>query len=136
MLLHVGRRDYPGADNHKEILERNGSNDNVDRLAQLPEGFRRGMLVAIVELGETYETTLRERQDAAFEGRAAAYGADCGKFATVIRRVEYLQRPVPMSAQPGVFNVSIDPCILPDDSQVSHKTAGNNEGKPLYSISA
>ena len=80
MLLHVGRRDYPGADNHKEILERNRSNDNVDRLAQLPGGFRRGMLVAIVELGETYETALRERQDVSFEGRAAAYERTAGNL--------------------------------------------------------
>ena len=51
-LLHVGQRTYPDGGKHRAILSRTGlSESEIDRLTQLPDGFGRGNVVAILELG-------------------------------------------------------------------------------------
>jgi hypothetical protein len=114
MLLHVGRRTYPDGDKHLEILRDAGLNEqDITRLKSLPPSFDRGMVVAVMELGRTYETTIPERSTPEMQQSICAYGADSGKIVTEIRRVSYLKRPVPMAAQGGVFKVQIDPDVLP-----------------------
>ena len=130
MLLHVGRRTYPDGDKHLEIMRNDDSflmatNDDTDdddndtdkkitKLKSLPAGFGKGMVVAIVELGKTYETTVQERSDPAVQRQVVAYGKDSGKMVTEIRRVAYLKRPIPVPGQAGVFTLDIDSTLLPD----------------------
>lgn len=116
VLLHVGQRTYPDGDRHLEIMKRAGkSSDEIAQLKQFPQGFGKGNIVAIMELGETWLTTLDERSEPDHEHNAAAYGRDSGKFATKIRRVAYLKRPIKMKGQPGLFKVRIPADALPDD---------------------
>eukprot|EP00957_Ditylum_brightwellii_P011928 899712-Ditylum_brightwellii.AAC.1 len=64
MLLHVGRRTYPDGDRHIEVMRSGGLSDTeIEDLKSLPGGFGRGMAVAILEIGKTYETTVQERSD-------------------------------------------------------------------------
>lgn len=61
-MLHVGRRTYPDGEKHLEIMRRGAeSEEEIVRLKALPEGFSRGELVAIVQIGETTLSTEAER---------------------------------------------------------------------------
>ena len=96
------------------------------------------MAVAIVELGETFETTLEERCDPDFQRKVAAFGADAGMRATVIRRVEYLKRPVKVSGRGGVFKANIDKSVIPDgwlddDADSDGGSSDKKTGKVYYS---
>ena len=115
MLLHVGQRIYPDGDRHLDVMKSGGLNDEeIRKLKSLPPGFGKGMAVAIVELGKTFETTLEERCDPDFQRSVGAFGADSGMRATEIRRVEYLKRGVKVSGKGGVFKARIDRDVLPD----------------------
>jgi magnesium-dependent phosphatase 1 len=115
MLLHVGQRTYPDANRHLEVMKSGGLNDEkIRELKSLPEGFGKGMAVAIVELGKTYETTLEERCDPDFQRSVGAFGADSGMRATEIKRVEYLKQGIKVSGQGGIFKAKIDRDVFPD----------------------
>lgn len=115
MLLHVGQRIYPDGDRHIDVMKSGGLDDNqISNLKTLPEGFRNGCVIAIVEIGKTFETTLEERCDPEYQRRVAAFGQDSGMRATEIKRVQYLNRPIKVSGQGGVFKVKIDRDAIPD----------------------
>jgi len=115
MLLHVGQRIYPDGDRHLDVMKSGGlSDEEIRELKSLPPGFGKGMAVAIVELGKTFETTLEERCDPDFQRSVGAFGADSGMRATEIRRVEYLKRGVRVSGKGGVFEARIDRDVMPD----------------------
>ena len=115
LLLHVGRRTYPDEGKHVEVMKSGGLDDSeIQELKSLPNGFGKGSIVAVMEIGETYETTTRQRSDPDFQRRTAAYGADSGRYVTEIRRIEYLKKPIKMPGQPGIFKVRVDPTVFPD----------------------
>ena len=115
MLLHVGQRIYPDGDRHIEVMKSGGLDDNkILSLKALPEGFRNGCVIAIVEIGKTFETTLEERCDPEYQRKVAAFGQDSGMRATEIKRVQYLKRPIKVSGQGGVFKIKIDRDVIPD----------------------
>ncbi|CAB9496504.1 Inherit from virNOG: Magnesium-dependent phosphatase [Seminavis robusta] len=118
MLLHVGRRTYPDGNRHLEIMNDQGlDNGEITKRKSLPTtgGFGKGMVVAILEIGKTYETTLQQRSESAMQQQICAYGADSGRIVTEIVKVKYLKKPVPMAAQGGVFKVNIPRDVVPDD---------------------
>ena len=117
MLLHVGQRTYPDGNRHLQVMKEQGgitSEEEIVRLKSLPNGFGKGQVVAIVELGDTFDTTLEERCQPDFEARVAAYGTDSGRRATVIQRASFLKRPVRVKGQAGVFSATIDKSVLPE----------------------
>ena len=115
MLLHVGQRIYPDGDRHIDVMKSGDlDDDEIKSLKSLPSGFNKGMAVAIVELGKTFETTLEQRCDPDFQRAVAAFGADSGMRATEIKRVEYLKRGVKVSGRGGVFKSRIDKEVIPD----------------------
>ncbi len=64
MLLHVGQRIYPDGNRHIDVMKSGGlSDEEISKLKSLPKNFGKGMAVAIVEIGKTFETTLSERCD-------------------------------------------------------------------------
>jgi magnesium-dependent phosphatase 1 len=148
MLLHVGRRNYPDGNKHIDVMKSGGlSDDEIETLKSLPAGFGKGMAVAIVELGNTFETTVEERSDPEFQRRVAAFGSDSGKMVTEIKRVQYLKRPINVSGQGGVFTAQIDPDVIPDGwlhpstkqpSEVTNSARASStqsDSKPVNSIS-
>ncbi|KAL7538269.1 hypothetical protein ACHAXR_009527 [Thalassiosira sp. AJA248-18] len=115
MLLHVGQRIYPDGNRHIDVMKSGDlDDDEIQALKSLPPGFTKGMAVAIVELGKTYETTLRQRCEPDFQRSVAAFGPDSGMRATEIKRVEYLKRGVKVSGQGGVFKAKVDRDVIPD----------------------
>jgi hypothetical protein len=90
------------------------NDDEIVKLKSLPNGHAKGMAVAIVEIGETYEATLEQRSDPDFQRSVAAFGSDSGKMVTEIKRVQYLKLPVAMSGQGGVFRAQINRDVIPD----------------------
>ena len=86
VLLHVGQRVYPDGDRYLEILDR----AQISQLKQLLHGFGKGNIVAVLELGKTFMTTLEERSRADHEEKVVAYGRDSGQYATEIVKVAYL----------------------------------------------
>ena len=140
MLLHVGKRIYPDGNKHIDVMKSGGLNDKeIEDLKSLPQGFGKGMAVAVCEIGKTYESTTAERSVPDFQRGVAAFGADSGRMVTEIKRVAYLKRPVQVSGQGGVFNAQIDPDVLPDgwtlQTKDSKRTGTVRSGKPVYSIS-
>ena len=114
-LLHVGRRTYPDGDRHIEVMKSGGLSDaEIEDLKSLPNGFGRGMAVAILEIGKTFDTTLEERCDPDFQRKVCAFGEDSGRRATEIRRVQCLKRPVKVGGQGGVFKADIPRDAIPD----------------------
>jgi len=117
ILLHVGRRTYPDGGKHLDIMKAAQpgiSDEDIQKLKSLPEGFSKGNIVAILELGKTYETTIAERSIPEFERKVVAYGSDSGRFVTEIKRAEYLKQPIRQKGESGVFKVKIDPDMIPD----------------------
>jgi len=128
VLLHVGRRTYPDSGKHLGILKASHpelTDGELRTLTSLPEGFAKGHIVAILELGRTYETTLDDRSDPKFERRALAHGPDSGRIVTEIRRAAYLKQPVPQTGEPGVFRVRIDPEVIPDGWSVPSSSSSS-----------
>ena len=79
MLLCVGQRIYPDGNRHIDVMKSGGlDDDEIEQLKSLPKGFGKGMAVAIVELGKTYETSLEERSDPEFQRKVGAFGEDSG----------------------------------------------------------
>ena len=115
MLLHVGQRIYPDGNRHIDVMKSGGlDDDEIQSLKSLPKGFTKGMAVAIVELGKTFETTLEQRCEPDFQRSVAAFGTDSGMRATEIKRVEYLKRGVKVSGQGGVFKAKVPRDVIPD----------------------
>lgn len=142
MLLHVGHRVYPDGDKHVNVMKSGGLTDKeIEKLKLLPKGFGKGMVIAVCELGNTYETTTAERSIPDFERKVAAFGSDSGRMVTEIKRVAYLKRPVQMSGQGGIFKTQIDPTLLPDgwepesSDQNSLPPGIPRSSNPIYSIS-
>jgi len=140
-LLHVGRRTYPDGDRHIDVMKSGGLSDaEVEELKSLPNGFGRGMAVAILEIGKTFDTTLEQRSDPVFQRKVCAFGEDSGRRATEIRRVEYLKRPINVSGQGGVFKADIprdaipDRWIIEDANGDAGKTNSSSGGRVVYSI--
>lgn len=121
MLLHVGQRIYPDGNRHVEVLKEFGglSDKEIAKLKSLPKGFSKGSVVAILELGRTYESTVQERSTPEVQRRVTAFGADSGKMVTEIKRVAYLKRPVKISGKGGVFKATIPSSVLPNGWQLS-----------------
>lgn len=115
MLLHVGQRIYPDGNRHLDVMKSGGLDDTeIARLKSLPKGFGKGMAVAIVELGKTFETTLAQRSEPEFQRKVGAFGEDSGMRATEIKRVEYLKHEVRVSGQGGIFKAQIPLTAIPD----------------------
>jgi len=115
ILLHVGQRLYPDGNKHVKVMRSGGLDDQeIEKLKKLPPGFGKGMAVAIVELGKTFETSLEQRCDPEFQRKVGAFGADSGMRATEIRRVSYLKKGVQVSGKGGIFKVNIDRNVIPD----------------------
>lgn len=136
MLLHVGQRTYPDGDRHIDVMKSGGlDEDEIQALKSLPPGFTKGMVIAIVELGKTYETTLEERCDPDFQRSVAAFGEDSGMRATEIKRVEYLKRGVKVSGQGGVFKAKINRELIPDgwlNGDGAASSSANAKKKGVY----
>jgi magnesium-dependent phosphatase 1 len=142
MLLHVGQRVYPDSDKHISVMKSGGlSDEEIDKLKSLPKGFGKGMVVAICEIGKTYETSTAERSIPDFERKVAAFGSDSGRMVTEIKRVAYLKRPLQVSGQGGVFKAQIDPTILPESWELESSEHPNSpvgmrrSSNPIYTIS-
>jgi NAD dependent epimerase/dehydratase family enzyme len=109
--------------------------DEIQALKSLPPGFTKGMAIAIVELGKTYETTLEERCDPDFQRSVAAFGEDSGMRVTEIKRVEYLKRGVKVSGQGGVFKAKINRELIPDgwlNGDGAASSSANAKKKGVY----
>lgn len=138
MLLHVGQRTYPDGDRHIDVMKSGGlDDDEIKTLKSLPPGFGKGMAVAIVEIGETFETTLEQRCQPDFQRSVGAFGADSGMRATEIRRVEYLKQPLKVSARGGVFKAKIDKNSIPDgwlngEDEVDRCLSGKKTKQKVY----
>jgi magnesium-dependent phosphatase 1 len=117
-LLHVGQRTYPDGNRHLEIMKSGGlEDDEIVKLKSLPQGFSKGMAVAILEIGITYETSVEERSEPEFQRNVGAYGSDSGKIVTEIKRIEYLTRGVKVSGKGGVFKANVPLDAIPDGWQ-------------------
>ncbi|KAL7460638.1 hypothetical protein ACHAXS_001082 [Conticribra weissflogii] len=99
MLLHVGQRMYPDGDRHIEVMKSGGLNDEeISKLKSLPPGFSKGMAVAIVELGKTFETTLEQRSEPDFQRAVAAFGSDrCVKLGIELCSLIFVGNTNPIS---------------------------------------
>ena len=127
VALHVGKRTYPDGGMHRIIMRRNVPSaehnslkeDEIDNLTSLPLGFRRGHIVAILEIGETHllEEDLRRAPDV--ELRAVATAEAMGRYLTKVKSATWLRAPgVPIKGKPGVFDVEIPIDMLKPETKL------------------
>ena len=103
------------------------SDAEIDEQTQLPSGFARGNVVAILELGSTRLASLEERCTEDVEGAVCAYGADMGRYLTSVVRSEWLREPVRnVRGRPGLFQVTVPRSAIPDGWTLP-TTAGDTE---------
>lgn len=114
VLLHVGQRRFDDGDKHRDILELNGmSDDEIDEVTSLPPGFKKGNVVAVMELGRTWRTSFKERGLPDMERNVVAYDEDQGQYATEIRRVQWLQKPLRMRGSAGLWKRTVPRALFP-----------------------
>ena len=139
LLLHVTKHStkpsHPKLDpkqSHIDIMKSNSSDDGdsgitdeeIEMLKQLPKGYGKGDIVAILEIGKTYEMSMEERSKPSIQRRIVLSPEHSGKYVTEIKHVSYLTQPIKnVRGQPGIFKVQIDPKVIP----VSSPSA---DGKP------
>jgi len=127
VALHVGQRTYPDGGMHRVIMRQAQhactgqrlSEEDINRLTNLPGGYSRGYVVAILELGETdLINDAQERSNPDIELRAVATGAAMGKYLTTVKFATWLLAPgLPLRGKPGVFDVEIPISLLPEQLQ-------------------
>ena len=117
LLLQVGQRTYPDGDRHLDIMKRRTgwSDEQIEQDKSLPDGYQRGMVIAICQIGKTIEMSLEQRSVPEIEQQIVALGSDSGKMITEIKLVQYLKRPLLMPAQGGIYKVSIPIDVIPDE---------------------
>ena len=69
--------------------------------------------VSVLELGETTLSTLEERNEPEVVNACCAYGADAGRYQTEIVEAYWLDKPVPMKGQPGLWRAKVPVKSLP-----------------------
>ncbi|KAJ1397442.1 hypothetical protein B484DRAFT_339857 [Ochromonadaceae sp. CCMP2298] len=114
VLLHVGKRTYPGEHCHLKILREAGLEPStIATVISLPDGFTRGQVVAVLVLGKT---VLMEqgREAAAIEQAVVARGGVMGRYLTHIQSARWLKKPFKVAGAPGIFKCDIPTALLPD----------------------
>ena len=116
VLLHVGQRQYPDGGEHMNILREAGfTQKDSHAVTTLPEGFQKGQIVAMLELGETIQTTQeKERCTPEIERAVVARGAVMGRYLTKVRKVLWLKAGWNLKGRPGMFTCDIPRSLLPD----------------------
>jgi magnesium-dependent phosphatase 1 len=108
MILHVGRRTYPDNGMHLDILRERGlSNEEIQRVTNLPMGYERGECVAILTIGQTRLEEEEFRSQTHIEQNVVARGDIMGKHLTTVKSVKWLKRPYKIKGAPGIFDVEI-----------------------------
>ena len=127
MLLRIGCCIYLDKNKHIEVMKGAGLNEEeIKQLKMLPEGFRKGMVVTIIELGKMYNSTVKERSQPEFQCHVNAFGSDSGRMVTEVKRMQYLKHFVIISGQGGVLKLKFTPkvflmggcCHLPSSSLI------------------
>ena len=117
VLVHCGRRDWKDMDAPRVQLRKAGhSEDDIDSLMALPDGFKKGSIVGIVELGRTWETTQGERRREAMQRNVVAPSEDIGVWCTIITSAKWFERPLPATGgKPGIYNAKIPKDLVPGE---------------------
>eukprot|EP00466_Bigelowiella_natans_P014414 jgi/Bigna1/126757/aug1.3_g1465 len=114
VALHVGRKDWPD-DTCREILSDWGMDDSqIKKCMELPNGFKRGDVVGIVELGDTFLRSQGHINDRGMQRRVCAGPSGMGRYLTPITSASYLNRPFKAKGQPGVWKVELPRDIFPE----------------------
>jgi hypothetical protein len=121
VLLHVGQRQYPDGGEHRVILRERGlSEKEINRVTNLPKGFRKGQAIAVVEIGETFvPENEAARSTAEIEQGVVARGAVMGRRITKVASVQWLKQGFPLKGQPGFFQCDIPKDFLPNSREAS-----------------
>jgi len=92
----------------------------IDRVTSLPEGFSRGSVVALLDIGETVMVEdAATRSTPEVEAGAVATGKAMGRYLTTIERAVWLRAPgFPIRGKPAVFEVDLPvDLLLPEDNE-------------------
>ena len=126
LLVHVTKHSMKSSSNyhidpnntHIDIMKSDNNDmtdEQIEQLKQLPIGFGKGDIVAIMEIGKTYEMSYEERSKPSIQRQIVLSASDSGKYVTEIKHVSYLKEPIKnVPGQPGIFKVHIDPNVLPE----------------------
>jgi magnesium-dependent phosphatase 1 len=113
VLLHVGRKDWPDLESYRLILAEAGmAQADIDKVSDLPTGFKRGSVVGVWTAGETRKVSAREKETKDLQRRVVAPAAGIGTYCTEVIDAKWLKKPLAIRGQPGVFEVTISKSIL------------------------
>jgi magnesium-dependent phosphatase 1 len=116
VLLHAGRRDWPDQESYRKILSPGLSSGEIDRVARLPKGFRKGNILGVITVGRTWKATDAERRGSDLQGAVLAPFEAIGKYCTEITTAQWLQKPVTARGSPGIYQAEIPRSSMPAKS--------------------
>lgn len=114
LLLHCGRKDWHDLDSYITILKGKGlSTNEISKLDNLPPGYERGCLIGVITIGKTWNAKDRELNSKDLQDSVIAPASGIGKFCTEILEAQWLNEPIRMRGNPGIFTVEIPKDAIP-----------------------
>jgi len=128
-LLHIGHQtmdEKVAAD----FLRRTGIVDDnkLNTMMRPPKGMARGQILGVMELGETRLLTASECNLQSMREQVTSDAV--GKYATVVSRVSWFQRPLQERGQPGVWQVKVPIDVLPPGMRPKGVSAASAPSAP------
>eukprot|EP00978_Attheya_sp_CCMP212_P005230 scaffold11612_cov39-Attheya_sp.AAC.2 len=116
VLLHCGRKDWKDMEAPRIQLRQQGfTEQEIDDLSRLPNGFTKGSIIGVLEVGTTYESSKLERRGLDLQERVVANSENIGAFCTPVSNAKWLKRSIIGQGNPGIYMVQISKDSLPDD---------------------
>jgi magnesium-dependent phosphatase 1 len=115
LLLHCGRKDWHDLESYKTILKEKGmSSDEIQKASNLRPKFDRGCVIGVVTIGKTWMANEKELNSKDLQQKVLAPASGIGKFCTEIVEAHWLNEPIRMRGNPGVFTVEIPKKAVPE----------------------
>ncbi|GAX28839.1 hypothetical protein FisN_20Lh133 [Fistulifera solaris] len=115
LLLHCGRKDWHDLESYKTILKEKGiSNNEIQKASSLRPKYDRGCVIGVVTIGKTWMANENELNSKNLQNRVLAPASGIGKFCTEIVEAQWLNEPIRMRGNPGVFTVEIPKKSVPE----------------------
>eukprot|EP00549_Striatella_unipunctata_P025390 CAMPEP_0118677608 /NCGR_PEP_ID=MMETSP0800-20121206/2726_1 /TAXON_ID=210618 ORGANISM="Striatella unipunctata, Strain CCMP2910" /NCGR_SAMPLE_ID=MMETSP0800 /ASSEMBLY_ACC=CAM_ASM_000638 /LENGTH=239 /DNA_ID=CAMNT_0006573309 /DNA_START=633 /DNA_END=1352 /DNA_ORIENTATION=+ len=108
VLLHCGQRDWKDMDAPVRKLQEAGfSHEEIKKLSELPKGFRKGSIVGVMTVGQTWDSSEKERMEESLQRKVVADFENIGRFCTPISDAKWLKQPIRARGNVGVYNAEV-----------------------------
>jgi magnesium-dependent phosphatase 1 len=117
LLVHCGQRDWHDVQSYKTYLlaDNTMTTQQVQEASTLPINFVKGAIVGKIIVGKTWKASEAERMGRSLQRQVLAPYEGIGMYCTEIVSSQWLERPVQMRGQPGIYSVQVPSDVLGHD---------------------